>query len=235
MRGTAYAIMAQRLVPSGGGGGPLLPLVLVLLAVVSARAGHLRESGSEVVGAPSENPHTGPEGGSAEGKDLLANTLLSIADKLEGKAGAESGADPARAEYEDAVMKAVKLLARHQQTKVTLNQVAAAMQKNSGDGKVGKATVGQIVAALRLDPLKPKDPPVDKKKLLATAVGAVEAKLDQLADMLANAKEEPVDKTPEELASHDMQHGLESAPPPELPPPINFRLNMEHPVLPQGE
>ena len=102
-------------------------------------------------------------------------------------------------------------------------------------GKVGKVTIRQIVEALRLAPIKPKDPPVDKKKLLATAVGAVEAKLDQLAEMLAKAKaDEPsVEKTPEELASHDMQHGLATTPPPALPAPISFRLSMEHPVLPQ--
>lgn len=238
-------------------GSPLLSLFILLLVAAIASAGHLRESGLEVgaeagaeAGVSSEDASASVKGGSSsESKDLLAKTLLSIADRLEGKpgtagggardgvgSGAETGAaDREHAEFEKAVLQAVKVLGKHHQTKVTMEQIAAAMKKNSGAGKVGKVTVGQILAALRLDPLKPKDPPVDKKKLLATAVGAVEAKLDQLASMIANAKADPVDKTPEELASHDMQHGLESAPVPVLPPPVNFRLNMEHPALPQDQ
>jgi hypothetical protein len=223
----------------------LLLLLPLLLAV--ARAGHLRSGGAEA-GAEAATEESAAAATATPSKDLLAKTLLSMADKLEGKgaaAGTESsaaaGGDPAHAAFEDAVLQAVKVLGKHQQTKVTLEQVAAAMRKNEATGseaggKVGKVTVGQIVAALRLAPLKPKEAPVDKKKLLATAVGAVEAKLDQLAEMLANAKaEDPVEKTPEELASHDMQHGLATTPPPALPAPINFRLNMEHPVLPQDQ
>ena len=176
-------------------------------------------------------------------KDLLAKTLLGIADQIEGKSKGSSeseASEPERKAFSDAVLKAVKVLGKSKSKKETLEQVDAALMKdadgNHGVGK-SKVTVGQLVEALRLPPLKPKKPPVDKKKLLATAVSAVEAKLDQLSDMLADSKQENMqeeaDKTAEEEASLDMQHGLMTAAP--LGPPINFRLDMGKPELPVSQ
>ena len=218
----------------------LLAVTVLVTATPLARSRQLRSR------ADLEGPDGVSEGAKQEGnkmsgqKELLAKTLLSIADQIQGKSkgGRGSGAsDPEQNAFSDAVLKAVKVLGKKENRKVALDQVAATSKMGQDGVGKSKATVAQLVEALRLPSLKPKKPTVDKKKLLSTAVSAVEAKLDQLSDMLADSKQENMEKTAEktaeEEASLDMQHGLNSAPP--LPAPINFRLDMEKPELPDAQ
>ena len=230
-----------------------LLLLLPLLFAAPSFAGHLRASGSEsgaegaAAALPEEEmPSAGGESGSDAAKEMLAKMLLSMADKLEGKSGGGGGAGAAAAatgegegaeaaaassaSFEAAIMQAVNILAKHQQTKLTQDQVKLALQHGkaaSEEGKVGKISVGKIVAALRLAPLKPKVPFVDKKKLLAKAVALVEAKLDQLSDMLALSTDHATPKKPEEPEEPEEVAAKEM-----MPAPITFRLNMERPILP---
>lgn len=91
-----------------------------------------------------------------------------------------------------------------------------------------KLPIKEIVNALRLPPLKPKKKKPDLKKLLGTAVDAVEKKLDQLETVLnqpgSEEEEEEtasvVEKSVEELSASDIIKGLNKLHPDKMPKPF---------------
>ena len=204
-------------------------ILLVLLLVACALGAHLRgnESSSSGPAAPappaSEAASSGPAsdgGASATGStgSDLANTLLKLADHMEGKE-----IDSEHKKFAEAVVKSANVLGTHHATKVTLQQVVDALKTMKSPPKK-VLPIKAIVEALRIPPLKPKKKKPDLKKLLATAINAVEGKLDQLESTLASQSEKAttgegdettagIEKSMEELSSSDMITGLEQLTP----------------------
>jgi hypothetical protein len=118
-------------------------------------------------------------------------------------------------------------LGTHHATKVTLEQVVEAMQKMKKK-EPKKLPIKEIVNALRIPPLKPPKKKPDLKKLLGTAVDAVESKLNQLEAVLnqkgsdeeENETANVVEKSVEELNASDLMTGLNKIPPEKLPKPM---------------
>jgi hypothetical protein len=199
--------------------------VFILFTAATSSALHLRVNGAsgpaeESAPPASEDSASGPSGPakldqSAGGQ--LAATLLKFADQMEGKE-----TDPFHKKLADAVVQATQIVGSHHATKVTLQQVVNVLKSMKEEKNKKKSTlpIKAIVEALRVPALKKKKKKKpDLKKLLSTAVNAVEGKLDQLEALLAaQSKKEvtassgalltKVEKSVEELSGLDMISGL---------------------------
>jgi len=197
--------------------------VFILFTAATSSALHLRVNGAsgpaeESAPPASEDSASGPSGPakldqSAGGS--LAATLLKFADQMEGKE-----TDPFHKKLADAVVQATQIVGSHHATKVTLQQVVNVLKSMKEEKNKKKSTlpIKAIVEALRVPALKKKKKKKpDLKKMLSTAVNAVEGKLDQLEALLAaqSKKEDAsgalltkVEKSVEELSGLDMISGL---------------------------
>jgi hypothetical protein len=179
--------------------------------------------------ASEEVASSGPASGDNNNKSgsKFANMLLKLADQMDGKGGASGPEASKHQNFVKAVLKSAEVLGTHHATKVTLEQVVEAMQKMKKK-EPKKLPIKEIVNALRIPPLKPPKKKPDLKKLLGTAVDAVESKLNQLEAVLnqkgsdeeENETANVVEKSVEELNASDLMTGLNKIPPEKLPKPM---------------
>lgn len=214
-------------------------LLLLLVSLTTTTSLHLR---TQAESGPADPSSSGPAPPASEGLassgpaapatngdgSNFAATLLKLADHMDGNGA--SGPDGAKhQQFAEAVVKASKIVGTHHATKVTLQQVVEALSKvKKKTDAPKKLPIKEIVNALRLPPLKPKKKKPDLKKLLGTAVDAVEKKLDQLETVLnqpgSEEEEEEtasvVEKSVEELSASDIIKGLNKLHPDKMPKPF---------------
>ena len=213
----------------------MLKLLLCFLATTNAFHLLLASSPSGPSGGPAPPASEESASGAAavtpsnDGSEIQ-NTLLKLADQMEGK-----DVDSKHKQLANAIVQSTKILGTHHATKVTLQQVVNALKsmKEEKDDQKQKTPlpVAAIINALRVPPLqKKKKKKADLKKLLGTAVNAVEGKLNQLDALLAEQATKEitgdandmvtakVEKSVEELNGLDIISGLEQlTPESELP------------------